>query len=90
MQPQVLKTNEPILIRNIEMPAWSVKFYTKPNDFQNPVAEITPEGVFRVHVDPTDEVAREFVDLVNRVLSGKAAPLTAMEVINGEQDCHAQ
>lgn len=65
----------------------TVKFYLSNPDWQDkPAAEITKDGVFRVHIDPTDENARKFIELVNGVLQGKAAPLTAMEVINGEQD----
>ena len=89
MQPQLIKTKEPILVRMNNLPPGAIRFVAKPNDFENPLAEITPDGIFRVHVDPTDENTKAFIDLVNRSLRGDS-PLTAMEVINGEQDCHAQ
>lgn len=89
MEPQVIKTSEPLLVRMNDRPPGAIQFFTKPNDFKNPAAEITPDGIFRVHVDPTDENAKAFNDLVNRSLRG-ASPLTAMEVIDGKQDCYAQ
>lgn len=36
-----------------------------------PLALIGQDGIFRVHVDPTDENAKKFIEIVNRWLTPK-------------------
>ena len=76
---------QPLQLQNLPTQPDSYNLYlSAPGWESKPAAVITKEGVFRVHVDPSDENAKKFVELVNNALQGKAAPLTAMELINGE------
>lgn len=90
-----LKCNRPLVVRNLNQPAGSIRFFTQPITAANQdafVAEITVDGVFRVHCEPNDENARKFVELVNAVIcSGRSSPLSRMEVIeDGQQNGQAK